>query len=251
MKKKIALIILCCAGVSFAVPTFQAYIDGATADSIGPDEDTWFSSGSGSFDLILVGAFGPNTQSLTNGTLVASVPQGETGTISVSGATLLTTQAAVANNGFNPAANADKDILTDIAGNDGYDTKNFAPDAFNNHYPFQDDVSDFVLFDVGSFSNAGPIHDYNADTGIISTSGVGQEKTFAVEVTGFSSVHFDLYGFVTTQTGPNSSYVWEINPGSHDSTFEHSNNVVIPAPGSMLLAIMGSGVLGFVRRFGK
>ena len=172
-----------------------------------------------SFDLILVGAYGPKTQSLQYGTLVASVPQGQTGSITVNGAPVLTT-------------GTDTDILTNVAGLDGYATKSFAPDNFNNHYPFQSDVSDFVLFDAGSFSNSGPVHNYNAEDGIISDpSGSGQEKTFAVSISGFDYVHFDMYALETNLLGKSRLVsTWQINPGSHDSAFKRCPPVV-PAPG--------------------
>jgi len=67
-----------------AVPTFQAYIDNGAAGTIGQDEDTWFGTSS-TFDLIVVGAYEPKTLSLTQVTLIASVPIGQTGTILITG----------------------------------------------------------------------------------------------------------------------------------------------------------------------
>jgi hypothetical protein len=230
---------------AFAVPTLQVYISGATAGTVGADEDTWFTSNS-SFDLVLVGAYGPKTTSIQYGTLVASVPQGQTGTITVNGATLLTTTGT--NGPGNPAANADTDVLTNVAGIDGYATKSFSPDNFNNHYPFQNDVSDFVLYDVGSFSNDGAVHNYDADSGDITSAGSGQEKTFDVDVSGFDSVHFDMYAYTTDAQGKTRLVsTWGINPGSHDSTFSNGPPVV-PAPGALLLASIGAGAVGWMRK---
>jgi hypothetical protein len=218
----------------FAVPTLQVYINGATAGDFGGDTDTWF-TGSSSFDLILVGAYGSKTQSLQYGTLVASVPQGQTGSITVNGAPALTTET-------------DTDILTNVAGLDGYATKSFSPDSFDNHYPFQSDVSDFVLFDAGSFSNSGPVHNYNAEDGIISDpSGSGQEKTFAVSISGFDYVHFDMYALETDLLGRSRLVsTWQINPGSHDSAYKPCPPVV-PAPGAILLSSIGAGLVGWLR----
>jgi len=239
---------------AFAVPTLQVYINGATAGTIGGDEDTWV-TGSSSFDLVLVGAYGPKTTSIQYATLVASVPQGQTGAITINGATLLTSTGT--NGPGNPAANADIDVLTNVSGIDGYSTKSFPPDTFNNHNPFQNDVSDFVLYDVGSFSKSTDVHDYDADSGNISLSNtLGQEKTFAVTVSGFDSVHFDMYAYETDLVGNSSKKVkttfvdtwsWDINPGSHDAAFIPGTPVV-PAPGAMLLTSIGVVVVGWLRK---
>jgi hypothetical protein len=233
---------VCTCGV--ATPTLQVYIDGATAGSNGGSQDTWLSSNS-SFDLILVGAYGPIT--IQYGTLVASVPQGQQGSITVGGTTLLTTLAS--NGPSNPAASADLDILTNVAGVDGYATRNFLPVSFNNHYPFQDTVSDFVLFDIGSFIDQGSIHNYDADSGTISLEGSGQEREFAVTVSGFDWVHFDVYALETDSQGQRLVTTWGINPGSHDAEYHPippTNNV--PAPGAMLLGSIGVAFIGWIRR---
>ncbi|MDD5459814.1 MAG: choice-of-anchor N protein [Phycisphaerae bacterium] len=224
---------------ALAVPTLQVYIDGAAAGNYNGDQDTWFTSDN-AFDLIVVGAYGPKTTSIDYGTLVASIPQGQTGTITVNGATLLTTLGS--NGPLNPAANADIDVLTNVVGIDGYSTKVFTPDNFNEHYPFQEGVSNFVLYDVGSFSDSGPIHNYNADGGIISLEGSGEEKTFSVVVSGFDSVHFDVYAYETNNRNQETFVsTWQINPGSHDAAY-------IPAPGALLLATIGIGIVGKLRR---
>ena len=190
--------------VVHAVPTFQVYIDGATAGSLDSDEHSWFTFDP-TFDLIVVGAFGSQTLSLTEVTLAVSVPEGETGRISVDGATLLTEQTLVGGTTYNnPDADADIDILTDVVGIDGYATKDFLPESSSlntNHYPFQSDISDFLIYDVGNFSDLGTIHNYDADGGSITEEDSGEEKVFSVEIDGFSRAHFDVYGFETDLFG--------------------------------------------------
>lgn len=210
--------------VTLAQPTFQVYIDGAIAGELGGNEDTWFSLAN-PFDLVVVGAYGPNTTSITDVTLLVSVPEGEIGAISIDSFSPLT-------------SGADRDILTDVLGVDGYSTKSFLPtDVHLNHYPVQDDVSDFLIYNLSSFGNGeSNLNNYDAGDGTItSTSASGEQKEYTVSYTGFSSLHFDVYGFVTNSKGPNR---WANNPGSHDST------AVIPEPSTLIL--LWTGLLGFM-----
>jgi len=237
------MILFVCSQALLGVPTFQVYIDGGVADTRGSDEDTWFTRSS-SFDLTVVGAFGKKTDSLSEVTLVLSVPQGESGTIDIidSGGTELFPMKTTTStpHGNNPNGDADVDLLSNVSSNDGYTTKSALPDNFNNHYPFQNDVSDFLLYSIGDFSNNGGIHNYNADDGTITAEGNGQEKLFNVSITGFSWVHFDAYGYEDKTSGSDS---WQINPPSHDSTYYY-----IPAPSTILLGGIGVAFVGWLRR---
>jgi hypothetical protein len=237
----------------FAVPTFQTYVVGSEADDYNGDQDTWFTTNS-SFSLIVVGSYGPKTlQPLTEVTLLLSVPEGQVGEITITGGDgVIPLNAAPSVPGpsglYNPKTDADTELLSNETGNaagfDGHLTKNFLPDevTFNNHYPLQNDVSNFILYGIGDFYNLGPIHNYNADNGgSITLEGEGQEKTFEVSVSGFSWVHFDAYGFEVTDNGKVIRSTWDINPGSHDATF-------IPAPGAILLGGTGLVLVGWLRR---
>jgi len=237
---------------AFGLPTFQAYINGSTAGSSGSDEQTWFFPGS-EFELYIVGAYRPMDLSISSVTLLLSVPEGETGTIYITPSggdetpILITTSGGVTGSPLNPTLNADLDVLTDVAGLDGYATKDFLPDGvnFNNHYPFQDGVSDFILFDLAAFdtSDTGSLNDYNADDGTITAApnAEGEQKEYTVSFTGFSQVHFDVYGYIMTDSGAVIRTTWDINPGSHDST-------AVPAPGALALGLMGFALVGWARR---
>jgi hypothetical protein len=259
MKRDLIIcMILCVMGIigfispAFAIPTFQVYIEGATAGSYGSDQDTWFS-----FDnpltLYVVGAYGSNTISITGVTLLISVPEGETGTISISGdlddptdiPVLLTKIGEGSADETNPTADANIVILTDISGASGYSTINdptFLPNGLNlnNHYPLKDDVSDFLIFDLWSFtSDECGLMDYNADNGgsITSTLACGEQKEYQVSYTGFSWLHFDVYGLVEDNKGKKIVTTWDNNPGSHDAT------AVIPEPTTLFF--LGTGLLTF------
>lgn len=257
----IALLVLI-GRTAFALPTWQTYITGSTAGSLSGDQQTWFTNDA-SFELIAVGSYSANkTQSLTEATLLVSVPQGQSGTITIINKSteavhLLTEKTSIGSGVYNPNADADRDILTNELGNaagfDGYLDKGFLPAdvTFNNHYPFQAGISDFLIYDIGDFAAFEAIHNYNADTADsdyvappipVTANSLGQEKHFLVEITGFDWAHFDLYGMETTSQGKKFKSTWGIDPGSHDATY------MIPAPGAMLLGSIGAGLVGWLRR---
>jgi len=226
----LAVLLLLMGQSASAQPTFQVYSpDAIFAGDYYEDQDTWFVIDN-PFELWTIGAYHKNEISLTNVTLLVSVPDGETGTISITG---------LPSSGTN-----DPSFIGSYS-----DTSFFPSGAnFNSHYPVQDTVSDFLIYDLDPFADLQEvIWDYNADNGgsATPTGSTGQVKEYSVAVSGFTWVHFDMYGLVTTQQGPvwKSTWDqdWEMSPGSHDTTW-------IPAPGAVFLGGIGVALVGLLRR---
>jgi len=234
-----------------AVPVFQTAIDGGTPGSIGPDEDTWFTTSS-TFDLIVAGAYCPRVKSLEEVTLLVSVPKGQTGTIEITAdnqLVLLTEKTPAADAFFNPNDNAVIDLLLNEAGNDdGFDAYrdlSFLPQHanFNEHYPLKEDLSNLILYRIGSLErHPKAVSNYSTTEPIEYNIADGQEKRLTVSITGFTSAHFDLYGYVEFLNPPHDACGrWVINPGSHDATY------MVPEPATALLLALGGSIL-FPRR---
>ncbi|MHC4463404.1 MAG: choice-of-anchor N protein [Planctomycetota bacterium] len=197
-----------------AQPTWQVWTPNwSSVGTIGEDQQTWFVDDN-PFELWVLGAYHTGVTSLTDARLVVSVPDGGSGTFTITGL----------------YGTADPTFVG------SYTDTSFLPDpTFNSHYPLQDSVSDFLVFDIGDFADGiDDINDYDADTGIVTGTGSeGEVKEYSIQLEGFSWAHFDAYGLQDTK--------WKISPGSHDTTY-------IPAPGAILLGGIGVGLVGWLRR---
>lgn len=209
-----------------ATPILQVKLDPSTAQDSGADQDTWVGGMSGT--LLVAGAYSDGVTDITNAWLVFSVPQGSSGQITINGTEISTTYGTRAA-AFGHFLGLDYETL-----------------FFNNHYPFKDEVSDFLMHPIEDFLNLptpiGGFPDWNADDGNIlySPNTTGEIKAFDLSVAGFDWAHVDVIAQIWS-----SPPEWDINPASHDTT-------ATPEPATMLL--LGSGLLGLAglrRKFRK
>lgn len=232
----VALILFGLSMSAYALPTLQVYGVGSTAVDLTADEDTWLvTEQTGSLELI--GTYSTNTVSITNAFLVLTTTAGDINPFGVNYAKYDDAAAFEAT-----LAGFDPDLKT------------------NNHSPYGLDASqidtyafDLSLLGMGSFGKVGPTKDCNADvsgtTDCVDTpNSLGEIHTFDYDFTGLSLdwVHFDLVAYITDSTG-NGKWVsnyWEINPGSHDTTWKS-----VPETTSLLLLMVGLlGLVGFKRK---
>ncbi len=233
MKKVCFLIVialfLSISKAAFAFPVLQVYIPGAVAGDHGGDEDTWFDVNTpGPFQLNVVGCYdkkitgkggGPIT-SITQATLLVTVPHGQSGSISGSG----------------------------LGSSAFYQVLNFLPSGVHlSHFPLnKSDLYDFYTFDIGSFYNTTTtgLYNYDADgSGSIThdDNATGEERTFTVSSTGYDYLHFDVYAKFMDEYG---NFEWRENPGSHDS----ANVPNVPEPATMVLFSIGALGFGVIRK---
>ncbi len=201
---------------AYALPNLQVYIPGSTAGSAGADQETWVYSGGGPITLNVVISFGPKDVSVSHVTLLVSVKQDQTGSITG----------------------------LPLPGTTHTDTSFLPPGIDSNHYPLnKPDTFDYITFDldlgeIQKPADKGDVPNYNAEDGTITTqSGYAVQTTFSLDISGYDYAHLDVYADYN-----NSDNGWEITPGTHDSA-------VVPEPATIFL--MGSGLLGagiFLRR---
>ncbi|MFZ5594965.1 MAG: choice-of-anchor N protein [Pseudomonadota bacterium] len=151
--------------------------------------------------------------------LIASVPNGAVGTLTINGQSPFHTSA----------------------------TNSYFP---NNHDPVKSAVSDFLFFDIGTFAKSGTVPNFDSETG----SDPGQIKTLMIATSGFQWIHFDVMALETKMKNgkPTTGLITglENNPGSKDVTWKDSGGPPfgIPEPSSHLLVGLGLLGLAFARR---
>lgn len=147
--------------------------------------------------------------------LLASVPNGAAGSLTVNGANAFSTSG----------------------------TKSFFP---NLHDPVKPEISDFLFFDIGNFAKTGTVPNFADETG----SAVGEIKSLIIATSGFQWIHFDVMALVTEKkNGQNKTGLLtslDNNPGSKDVTWKDQGGPPfgIPEPATPLL--LGLGLMGLL-----
>lgn len=231
-----------------ATPVLQTHIQGSTAGDQPSDADTWFGVVN-PFTLDFIGNFGkdPDPQAtLNNAYLIFTVPEDQVLTISwaKTGDALVDATASL-DGAYEDSAALEADL--------------FGGTSFNSHAPYGSSGSDVDLFAIsleelmqgyGSFMQEQTgLPNCNADNAGDTTCGVdaqsvGEVKQLDIMLGGVDWAHIDGVAYLTEENGNSGRWVssWEINPGSHDSTY--GDCCVRETSEPVSIALLGLGLLG-------
>lgn len=215
-------------GSAHAIPELQLYIEGAQYDT---NTDTWFYSAGGNPILWVLGNV-EATEGIFGVKLTAAVPTDETGSI-----TLTPTTATGWTDPLAP-------VLPTLDGFYQDDTPMLGDgSALPGHGIFP---GDFYQWSIGDFTlEDSPIGDFTqglCPTGTCATPDMGQINAYIVEISGYSSVHFDSFDHIVSNN--NAGYKYVFAPPSHDAEVPEPNTLLLVGSGLLGLGLMGRRFIG-------
>ena len=116
----------------------------------------------------------------------------------------------------------------------------------NNHDPVKDATSDFLFFDIGNFAkNAAAVPNFADETGAVT----GEVKNLLIATSGFQWIHFDVMALATKNRVSSTTGLLKtalvVNPASHDASWKKPNTPFgVPEPATPLL--LGLGLMGLL-----
>lgn len=234
MRKQLAILgALCAAGMiapsAKAVPKIQLYIEGATYNST---TETWVTTAT-SFKLWVIGDTNSGADPILDMRLAIAYDGTETGSISIVGTTTSVDPPGDPSAASNPTFSFHGGVNDLPTKSDG---TTLSPHGIYND---TNNVVEFDQYSLGDFTLAdSDIGDFITSFPTTWTANGGQINAYNVTVTGYSAVHFDAFNHLEGSTHALFA------PFSHDA----GGGGDIPAPGAVVLGVMGLGLVGLLRR---